>query len=87
MLIPAIREADGYGDARAKELADEHEAQRRWLDLVIGPVSLKASTPQRLADRVLRFVETLRKDMDHEERDFVNDRILRDDIIQLGFID
>lgn len=79
-MVPAITDADGFGPERAKHLHTEHDAQRRELDRLVDEIR-EAKAVAELAERVVRLAAMLRTDIEHEERDYVNEKLLRDDLI------
>ena len=79
-MVPAIEESDGFGPERARHLHAEHEEQRRELDKVVDQIR-EASSNTDLATSVGRLAAMLRNDIEEEERDYVNDKLLRDSII------
>jgi hemerythrin-like domain-containing protein len=82
ILVPAIREADAFGDARAAELLEEHATQRALLDHVIEDLHARASDAM-LAVGVRELVRALREDMVEEERDFLGEVLLSDTVVSL----
>lgn len=79
-MAPAINEADGFGPERVRHLHAEHEQQRQELDRLVDLIR-EASSMQELRQNVGRLAEMLRKDIEDEERDYVNEKLLRDHII------
>jgi iron-sulfur cluster repair protein YtfE (RIC family) len=80
-LLPALRGADAWGSERARRLVGDHREQRVLLEFLLDRL-LDSARPDRLVfsdvDALLAF---LRKDMEEEERDLVDERILRDDVV------
>ncbi len=79
-MAPAIREADGFGPERIRHLQDEHEEQRADLDRLVDAIR-DAAKPQDIAAAVHKLVDILKKDIDEEERDYVNEDLLRDTLV------
>lgn len=79
-MVPAITDADGFGPERAKHLHAEHQAQRIELDRLVDDIR-EANSTKDLVERVVRLAAMLRHDIEHEERDYVNERLLRDSLI------
>ena len=81
-LRPLLLAADSFGEVRvAQMIADhmqEHAALRQALREVIEP-----GVPDRSARAALEVVSRLRHHMDAEEAQFLNRRVLRDDIVSL----
>lgn len=79
-MVPAIEEADGFGPERARHLHADHDEQRRELDRLVDAIR-EASSTGDLAASVTRLAEMLREDIEQEERDYVTDKLLKDNII------
>ena len=79
-MVPAIHDADGFGPERARHLHTEHAEQRRELDKVVDQIR-EASSNTDLASSVTKLASMLRNDIEEEERDYVNNKLLRDSII------
>ena len=79
-MVPAITEADGFGPERARHLHTEHQEQRKQLDHLVDAIR-EANSIDELAQGVAKLSEMLRDDIEEEEREYVTDRLLRDNII------
>jgi iron-sulfur cluster repair protein YtfE (RIC family) len=79
-MVPAINDADGFGPERVRHLHAEHAEQRKELDRLVDAIR-EASSPDDLAAGVAKLAEMLRIDIEEEEREYVTDKLLRDDII------
>lgn len=79
-MVPAINEADGFGPERVRHLHTEHAEQRRELDRLVDQIR-EASSAADLAGSVSKLAQMLRADIEEEERDYVNDKLLRDNLI------
>ena len=79
-MVPAITEADGFGPERARHLHTEHQEQRKQLDHLVHAIR-EANSIDELAQGVAKLSEMLRDDIEEEEREYVTDRLLRDNII------
>jgi hemerythrin-like domain-containing protein len=79
-MAPAINEADGFGPERVRHLHAEHAEQRRELDRLVDQIR-EANSDVDLATSVARLAEMLRNDIEEEEREYVNERLLRDNIM------
>jgi hypothetical protein len=78
-LVPALRDADAWGNVRATNLLTQLRARTRKVeDLRKSCVN---GTNETLADDIGRFIDDRRADMAQTERDSVNTRVLRDDVI------
>ena len=79
-MVPAIHDADGFGPERVRHLHTEHAEQRKGLDALVDAIR-EASSVDDLAAGVTRLAEMLRIDIEEEEREYVTDKLLRDDVI------
>ena len=79
-MVPAINEADGFGPERVRHLHAEHSEQRQELDRLVDQIR-EASPHDDLTVSVVKLAEMLRNDIEEEEREYVNEGLLRDNII------
>ncbi|MEM7136773.1 MAG: hemerythrin domain-containing protein [Myxococcota bacterium] len=79
-MVPAVAEADGFGPERARHIHAEHAGQREHLDSLVHGI-LDANSPTEIRDSVSKLAEMLRADIEEEEANYVNEAILRDDIM------
>ena len=79
-MVPAISEADGFGPERASHLHAEHAEQRKQLDRLVHAI-LDAKSPGEIEEGVAHLAGMLRKDIEEEEKHYVNESLLRDDIM------
>ncbi len=79
-MVPAISETDGFGPERARHLHAEHAEQRAHLDRLVHAI-LDARSPTEIKEGVTQLAQMLRKDIEEEEKNYVNERLLRDSII------
>jgi iron-sulfur cluster repair protein YtfE (RIC family) len=79
-MAPAINEADGFGPERVRHLHAEHAEQRKELDRLVDQIR-EAESPAELTKSVAKLAEMLRNDIEEEERDYVNEKILHDHIM------
>lgn len=79
-VVPAITEADGFGPERARRLHQEHEVQRKQLDRLVDAV-LDARSPAEIQKGIAKLAGMLRKDIEEEEKDYINEKLLRDDLM------
>ena len=79
-MVPAIHEADGFGPERVRHLHAEHAEQRRELDQLVDQIR-EASSTADLTKSVAKLAEMLRDDIEEEEREYVNEKLLHDHIM------
>jgi hypothetical protein len=79
-MVPAINDADGFGPERARHLHAEHADQRAEMDRLIESIREAESTAE-LAKSVTKLAEMLRIDIEEEEREYVNEKLLSDHLI------
>ena len=79
-MVPAINDADGFGPERVRHLHSEHADQRRELDRLVDQIR-EASSADDLKGSVTKLAAMLRKDIEEEERDYENEKLLRDHIM------
>ncbi len=79
-MVPAIHEADGFGPERVRHLHAEHAEQRQELDQLVDQIR-EARSAADLAKSVERLAEMLRNDIEEEEREYVNEKLLHDHIM------
>lgn len=80
-LLPLLRDADGWGDERARRFEAEHAEQREVLGLLSGDLREGSRPPRVVAAHLLDLIEGLRLDMDEEERVFLDPCVVRDDVV------
>jgi iron-sulfur cluster repair protein YtfE (RIC family) len=85
LLEPVLREIDAWGAVRVDLLRAEHAHQRAVLAVLTGHQAWPAGAV--VAGRTLTLCDDLLSDMEFEERELVNDRVLRDDLILLDASD
>jgi iron-sulfur cluster repair protein YtfE (RIC family) len=73
LLIPVLSCADIWGPERARNLIEEHEQQGRELDELATRVESGAK-PEELARALDTLAAELLRDMDEEERDYLQPR-------------
>ncbi|MFT4627273.1 MAG: hypothetical protein ACI8PZ_005955 [Myxococcota bacterium] len=83
ILVPALREADSFGDVRVDMLVRHHEAQRVELRTAIAALGQPGTERAAILQAVRTLVYDLRIDMAEEDRDLLSPEVLRDDLIQL----
>ncbi len=80
-LAPALREADAWGEERAAELDREHREQREILHEALQRLADDSLSPKAVAQDLRELVARLHTDMEQEERDVLDERVLRDDVV------
>ena len=86
LLEPVLERIDAWGPVRLDLLRAEHAHQRAVLSLLRSDRA--AALPALLlARRVLGLLDDIVADMDAEDRDLLDPRVLRDDVIQLDASD
>jgi hypothetical protein len=85
LLEPVIATIDAWGPVRLELLRAEHAHQRAVLAVFNGTAAWRA--PALVADRVLALCDEVLADMEAEEREILNDRVLRDDLVLLDASD
>jgi hemerythrin-like domain-containing protein len=80
-LLPALRSADAWGEERARRLVDDHREQRALLDFVLERLHDDARPDELVFSDVFGLIAFLRLDMEREESDLADERVLRDDVV------
>ena len=80
ILVPALRDADAWGEVRADSLLEHHRTQREQLSAALLTTTDAPAGPD-FAKQVLALIADLRDDMQHEEGDILSRDILRDDVV------
>jgi len=83
-LVPALRDADDWGEERADMLLREHADQRERFAALLRELQQPCSDPRPLARDVQALVRDLLADMDHEESELLSERVLHDDPVVVG---
>jgi iron-sulfur cluster repair protein YtfE (RIC family) len=83
-LAPALRNADAWGDERAKLLEDEHREQRQLLADHLERLRDPTREGDQVARDILLLGDILRVDMDREESQTLDPNVLRDDVVSVG---
>lgn len=84
ILVPALREADAFGDVRVDMLAQHHEAQRAELRAAIDALGQPGIDRAAVIAAVRKLVYDLQIDMAQEDRDLLSPDILRDDLVTVA---
>jgi hemerythrin-like domain-containing protein len=80
-LLPALREADAWGQERADRLIADHREQRELFDFILSRLHDRGRSDAMVAADVRALIGLLREDMEHEEAELLDERVLRDDVI------
>ena len=81
-LLPALRNSDSWGAERAARLIKDHRDQRELFRFF--HMRLESTEPWPvLAQRLSDLIALLRDDMAEEERDLLDERVLRDDVVAI----
>lgn len=86
LLGPVLEKLDAWGPVRLDLMRAEHAHQRG----VMAFLRSKAASTlpgAELARRTLKLLDDILADMDAEDRDLLDARVLRDDVIQLDASD
>ena len=86
LLGPVLERIDAWGPVRLDLMRAEHAHQRAIL-AVLRSDRAAALAPELLARRVLGLLEDILADMDAEDRDLLDEKVLCDDVIQLDASD
>jgi iron-sulfur cluster repair protein YtfE (RIC family) len=84
VLVPALRSADAWGQERVDRFHAEHTRQREILDAIWRSDAEVHRTGIEFALLAWGLVRLLREDMAEEERLSLNERVLRDDPIEVA---
>lgn len=82
-LRPALVEADAWGRERAERLDRDHAEQRQLLEDSLERLHQADRPPLLVARGVLDLIALIRTDMEEEERDLLDPRVLRDDVVSI----
>ena len=80
-LIPALQDADAWGEARVDRLHEEHAEQRALLSHALERLRDPSRPAALVARNLLDLAAVIRQDMEDEERFALSERVLRDDVI------
>lgn len=78
-LVPALRDADDWGEQRAALLLAEHAGQRERFAALLDALQQPPAHPGALGAELRALVRDLLADMQEEERMLLADTVLRDD--------
>lgn len=83
-LLPVLRDADAWGEERARRLTTDHREQRALLDFILERLRDEGRPSELVFSDVFGLIDFLREDMEEEERDLLDERVLRDDVIAIA---
>ena len=81
-LAPLLREIDSFGDVRVEQMVRDHEEEHLALRLALRAV-VDVEVPDRAARDALDVLQRLRQHMAAEESQFLNERIIKDDLVAI----
>jgi hypothetical protein len=83
VLVPALREVDAWGEARADLILNEHAVQRITIRTLVDDLRAPRVDVRRAGAAIRRLAEDLAADMEHEEATLLHEDLLRDDVVSL----
>jgi hypothetical protein len=83
-LLPALRDADAWGEQRAERLVSDHRQQRELFDFLNARLCDDAQPAALVARDVAHLVSLLRDDMREEEAELLDEHVLRDDVVAIA---
>jgi hypothetical protein len=81
--VPALREADGWGDERAARVSAEHAEQRQRMEVLLRHLADLDEPAAWIAAELATLVRDLLVDMEHEEQAVLSEDLLRDDPVSI----
>ena len=86
LLGPVLERLDAWGPVRLDLMRADHIRQREAMAFFRSKAA-EALRPADLVGRVLGLLDEILSDMDLEDRDLLDAKVLRDDVIQLDASD
>lgn len=86
LLGPVLERIDAWGPVRLELMQAEHAHQRAVIAVLWSDRAVSLS-PELLARRTLGLLDDIVTDMDAEDRDLLDAKVLCDDVIQLDASD
>lgn len=80
ILLPIVRDADGFGPVRVAEMEKEHEEQRAMLASILDELAGTRSV-EVLSTGVLELVRAVREDIVEEEELFLSEELVNDSVM------
>lgn len=84
LLLPTLRSIDAWGPQREAAMVELHAQQRRWISDMSERMA-GAATALELVKQTKEIIDELERDMESEEKDALNEQLLRDDPISVEF--
>ena len=81
-LLPTLRNSDSWGAERAARLIKDHRDQRELFRFLHSRLASTEPWPV-MAQRLSDLIALLRDDIAEEERDLLDERVLRDDVVAI----
>lgn len=81
ILVPLVRETDGFGHARADEMLREHTEQRDMIRSILEEIAGTRSN-QVVAVSVLELVKAIRDDIGEEDATFLSSDVLKSSLVE-----
>lgn len=83
ILLPILREIDAWGEQRAINKQNEHIEQQKLIEQLSGFV---LTLPEnQLGTKIQEFIALFRKDIEEENKMFLDPNLLKDDPINVNF--
>ena len=81
ILVPVLRDADAWGEERARLVTAEHAQQRRDLESLLTTLADPAVHIEEARSKLAALTEAITRDMAEEERHTLDPDVLRDDVV------
>lgn len=82
VLGPILLDTDSYGGVRLGQMIEDHLIENLGLRQALG-AAVEAEVPDRAARATLAAIALLRGRIQREERQFLNSRVVKDDIMPI----
>ncbi|MGH0034964.1 MAG: hemerythrin domain-containing protein [Myxococcota bacterium] len=82
-LASALRDADSWGAEREKRLVREHAEQRAEMKALLERLHDPERDAEKLAADLQSLAQWLRRDMEGEEKETLDPKVLRDDVVTI----
>lgn len=84
ILVPALMQADAWGDVRVDLLHEHHAQQRAAFRQLTEALEAEGGGLEFLLESTRKLSEEMRADMVDEEKRILHPDILRDDVVTIG---